>query len=123
VITGQAIAILGISPETLEDLSLREYFYALRVYMEHRRNQSRELYNIARLQAVLIINFSGNIKHPITDPMMLVRFDWETKSKEQKQTVEEMKSAIFTIASRHNAKENTRKPGDPPTNWKPKQKK
>ena len=85
MITGQAIAILGISPETLEDMSLREYFCALRIRMDHRKHQSRELYNIARLQATLIINFSGNVKSPITDPSKLISFEWEKKVKQEKQ--------------------------------------
>ena len=120
MITGQAIAILGISPETLEDMSLREYFCALRIHMDHRKYQSRELYNIARMQATLIINFSGNVKSPITDPSELITFQWEKKEKERKQTTGELKSAVMIIAALHNAKEGTRKLDDPPTILAPK---
>ena len=123
MITGQAIAILGISPETLEDMSLREYFYALRIRMDHRKHQSRELYNIARLQATLIINFSGNVKTQITDPTTLVKFHWEKDQVLKIQSPDEMKIAVMSIAALHGAKVGTRKPDDPPTNWKPKDKK
>ena len=91
--------------------------------MDHRKHQSRELYNIARLQATLIINFSGNVKTQITDPSTLVKFHWEKEQVLKTQTPDEMKIAVMAIAAMHNAKVGTRKFNDPPTNWKPKNKK
>ena len=86
----------------------------MRIRIEHRRQESRELFEIARLQAALLINYNGIVlKSPITDPRKLMSFNWENKEKEQ--TVKEMKAAILKIATVHNAKEGKRNIDDPPT--------
>ena len=92
--------------------------------MDYRRHQSRELYNISRFQSMLLINYNGKVlKAHMTDPKELIKFVWEESPEVKKQTLQEIKSTILTIATIHNAKEGKRNIDDPPTILAPKYRK
>ena len=99
MITGQAIAVLGISPEILEDMSLREYFHALQICVSYRRSQSRELHNVARMQAWLT-GYAQRVKELPQSPEKLIQFVWEEE--EKKQSPEEHKKFLLSFAKTHN---------------------
>lgn len=97
-----AIATLGISSEEFYDLSPVEFYYALQHASEHRRAQSRELYEISRFGAVIMANaYLG--KHGYTTAQDCVQFEWEKKVIPKKQSVDEMKAVIMTIGRANKA--------------------
>ena len=80
-------------------MSFAEYRSAFRVWNDLKIAQSREAYEIARLQALLIINMtSTRLKKGIDKPEDLVLFSWEEKSVSKKQSPENMKKAMDKIA-------------------------
>lgn len=100
----------------LGDLSLREYFHALKVHTDVRIAEFRERYEVARFQAVLIINFSPRLKKHIDDPRKLVPFAWEEGIVVKKQSMEEMKLAIQSVVGPNVVRKTGKKhPDAPPT--------
>ena len=93
------MATLGVSSEEFFDLSPVEFYYALKTTREFRRAASKEAYEIAREQAVWIINYtSTRLKDPFKSPTDMVKFVWENEPNKEKQSVDDMKRAITRIA-------------------------
>ena len=97
------MATLGITSEAFYDLDPVEFYHGLKVVSDVRRAQSRELYDVARFETVLLINHQiGRKAHQqYKTAEDLVQFDWEKK---KEQTVNEMKSILLSFASVQNAK-------------------
>ena len=80
-------------------MSFAEYRSAFSVWQDLKRAQSREAYEIARLQSLLIINMtSTRIKKGFDKPQDLVLFAWEEEAVSKKQSPQDMKKAIEKIA-------------------------
>jgi len=97
------MATLGITSEAFYDLSPVEFYYGLKTVSEVRRAQGRELYEVARFKAVVLINHQpGRPAHKqYKTAQDLVQFDWEKK---KEQTVNEMKSILLSFAAVQNKK-------------------
>jgi hypothetical protein len=81
-----------------------ELYYSLKAAREYRRAQSRELYEVARLHAVLIINRTTGKGYSYVQD--LIRFDWEKERVvQQGQSVEDMKRVIYQIKAYSDAHE------------------
>lgn len=97
------MSTLGITSEAFYDLSPVEFYYGLKAVSETRRAQSRELYEIARFETVLLINHQPgrpvNKQYKMAED--LVQFGWEKK---RVQTVNEMKSILLSFAAVQNIK-------------------
>ena len=73
----------------------REYFYAMLAKRDFIVGKRHEAYEVARLQAVLVINSTLKREQQYRRVQDLIRFVWE---KEVKQTVGQMKQAVLAIA-------------------------
>ena len=66
--------MLNLTPNQLDNLTLRQFFYKFNGYTEKQNNTTKTTYMAARLTAALVINsFSENTIQPID----LYRFAWE----------------------------------------------
>ena len=97
------MATLGITSEAFYDLSPVEFYYGLKSVSETRRAQSRELYEVARLKTIMLINHQPGrpVHKQYKEAKDLIRFSWE---EEMKQTVNEMKSILLSFAAVQNIK-------------------
>lgn len=89
---------------------------------DYRQARSREAYEIARFQAVLIVNPTLG-KRQIKKVEDYVRFAWEEKKVGEKQSVEEMKSVLFSIAAGAKRRETIKQREAPPVRLATKQRK
>lgn len=106
------------------DLAPIEFYFALKFRADFERRRVQELYEIARMQAVWLINVQPQIKPKLQEFTDLGRFPWETKAiSDVKQSTNEMKAAMMSIAGAHKAGHGNRHPDDPPTILAPKYKK
>jgi len=86
--------------EEIGEMSFAEYRSAFKVWQDLKQAQSREAYEISRLQALLIINMtSTRIKKGFDKPQDLVLFSWEEEAVSKKQSPENMKKAMHKIAA------------------------
>ena len=85
---------LHITAGEFYDLDAVEFHYALKTVRRARQAQGREAYEIARLQAVLIIN--PTLKTPFKEPQDYIQFSWE-KKKEKGQSLEDMKKQVLSL--------------------------
>jgi hypothetical protein len=121
---GAAIATLGLNSEEFYDLDPREFYYALKSVSDYRLAKSREVYEVARLQTVWLINVQPQVKPKLRRVQDLIKFPWEGGTVPgKKQTMEEMKNFIELFATGKKVKHVQRHPDDPPTGWLEKQKK
>jgi len=98
------------------DLSPVEFFLALKFRAEYERRRVQELYEIARMQAVWLINVQPQVQPKLARYDALARFPWEKEAiSDVKQDTAEMKAAMMSIAGAHKAGRGTRHPDDPPT--------
>ena len=96
---GAAVAMLGISADTFYHLSPAEFYYAVKAKSEDKKADIIEAYEVARFQAMLVINYTSTIlKKPIEKPQDLTLFTWEEHPNMKKQSQEEMKRAVQKIA-------------------------
>ena len=83
---------------------------------EYRRSQVRHDYEVARYQAVAIINYTSTILDKrIEDVTKVFPFPWDEDYRPREQTQEEMRGHVMALALKLGAKEGGRKPGDPPS--------
>lgn len=114
------MSILGITASDFYSLDPKEFYYALKVATEERRAKSREMYEVARLQTVWLINSSPYVKNKLKKVTDLAVFSWE---KEHKLDTGDMQKMVRMVAIAAKAKVVNRSPDDPPTGWAEKQKK
>ena len=106
------------------DLAPVEFYHALKFRAEYERRRVQELYEIARMQAVWLINVQPQIKPKLQRYDDLAKFPWEKEAiSDVKQDTLAMKAAIMSIAGAHKAGVGTRHPDDPPTVLAPKHRK
>jgi len=97
------MATLGITSEAFYDLSPVEFYHGLKSVAETRRAQGRELYEVARFKAVLLINHQPGrpVNKQYQTAQDLVQFEWEKK---KVQSVNEMKAVLLAFAAVQNIK-------------------
>lgn len=122
---GSAMAALHISSEEFFDMAPVEFYYAIKALGEQRESEFRQQLVIARTQAYMIINGQVGMKKEwlLKSPQELGLFHWEEgydkveKKEVQRQSLEEMKTVLMDIVTKHNeqiAKRESMKRTTPP---------
>lgn len=98
------VSRLGISVNEFYDMTPLEVSYALRDLSDREKMKMdglvRITYESARYIAMNIWNSQGRyLKQEIKQPTELVRFPWDGIGASKKQSVEEMKAIMMSIAS------------------------
>lgn len=93
----------------IEDMTPVELHYALQEANQINEFHFKTTYEAMRLQTMVL--FNPHAKHPYKDPMKFMPFPWDKEKQEwknpaevQKQSVEEMKAVMMSIASTTNKK-------------------
>lgn len=99
---GIAVSRLGVSIDAFYRMSPVEFHYAMQDWREGQITQQRTTYNSMRLQTMVITNMFVKRGNQIKDPRQLFHFPWDDEKSQEKQTVEEMKNMLYTIAAAQN---------------------
>jgi len=85
-----------------------EFYFALKDAKELEEGKikimARSIYESMRIQTTLIHNMSPYSKRAIRKPENLLKFEWDKEREPSVQTLEEMKQALQTIATRYKKK-------------------
>ena len=105
--------MLRISVEDFYKLSPKEFYYALKAKREEDTAKIeldiKQRYEVARFQAMLVINPTLKRGNQLKDPKDLIVFSWEKDEKEGKQSIDEMKAVMMGVARRQNRKSKKEK--------------
>lgn len=107
---------LGLRSDEFYDLSPREFWHAMNAFGEVKMMESRNRFEVARYNAVAIINYTSTIlKERIKDERKVFPLPWDAPIAPEEQSPEQLLEAGKHIARAFKAVEGGRKPGDPPT--------
>ena len=98
---GLAVARLGLSVEEFYMLSPAEYYFAMREFGKQKEQDMQIQYEVMRQQTMYLINIQVKESSRIYELERFMPFSWDKKQK-RKQTVEEMKQIMMSIARRQN---------------------
>jgi hypothetical protein len=85
-----------MSPAEFYTMSWVEFNQAIKAHQEIEEHRIRKEYEIARFEAILIINPTLDRKDKIKDSRDLIRFDWENP---RTQSVEEQKTILMGLVA------------------------
>ena len=88
-----AIGKLGMSPDVFWGMTPREFFNAQRGFLEIKQSRKRESWEVARWQAVQLINVHLKKGSKFTKVTDLAVFEWEKEAFEQETRVTEADKA------------------------------
>lgn len=83
-----------------------ELWHAFQAMRKQEERRIQEGYEVARFEAILIINPTLAKEDKIESATDYLRFPWEKKQLIKVQSVEEMKKFLLGMASAHNARFN-----------------
>jgi hypothetical protein len=109
-ITGLVISRLGLSVSQMDDLTPVELHYGLVDFFERNEQLIKADFERMRLQTMYLVNIQVRKEDQKQDVTKFMPLPWDEKKKQsiEKQSVDDMKNTLLSIAKRVNKNEKSK---------------